>query len=102
MVESPLVSATIMVDFKKMQALLEEEEKDNDLIHARCAQCKRWHNLSSAKCFRSCVHAFSAALHARKMLGQIPVVLKLQRSTIYGSAQRLPQILHAFMVALNE
>ena len=68
----------------------------------RCAQCKRWHNLSSAKCFRSCVHAFSAALHARKMLGQIPVVLKLQRSTIYGSAQQLPQILHAFMVALNE
>ena len=68
----------------------------------RCAQCKRWHNLSSAKCFRSCVHAFSAALHARQFLGQIPVVLKLQRSTIYGSAQRLPQILHAFMVALNE
>ena len=48
----------------------------------RCAQCKRWHNLSSAKCFRSCVHAFSAALHARQFLGQIPVVLKLQRSTI--------------------
>ena len=68
----------------------------------RCAQCKRWHNLSSAKCFRSCVHAFSAALHARQFLGQIPVVLKLPRSTIYGSAQRLPQILHAFMVALNE
>ena len=34
MVESPLVSATIMVDFKKMQALFENEEKDNDLIHA--------------------------------------------------------------------
>ena len=30
MVESPLVSATIMVDFKKMQALFENEEKDND------------------------------------------------------------------------
>ena len=34
MVESPLVSATIMVDFEKMQRLFEEEEKDNDLIHA--------------------------------------------------------------------
>ena len=30
----PLVNETIMVDFRKMQALFENEEKDNDLIHA--------------------------------------------------------------------
>ena len=34
MMSLPLVTETIMVDFRKMQALFENEEKDNDLIHA--------------------------------------------------------------------
>ena len=33
MMSLPLVTETIMVDFRKMQALFENEEKDNDLIH---------------------------------------------------------------------
>ena len=34
MMSLPLVNETIMVDFRKMKELFENEEKDNDLIHA--------------------------------------------------------------------